>query len=159
MVTINRDYQVTFLAGSSKDAETIYIDRRLPETMTLKDGRVIYTDKYLIIHEKAEQEAERRLGYKYPYAHEFYGTAAERKAVEADGVPWQEYQDFMLGMVKKLRVITGEEPPDLDTEPEHDTHDKKDMDIITEHQKGNRLPMHYSIKSYRDLILKRKKGG
>lgn len=134
-MNINRNYQVSYLAGYSKDGKTIYIDKRLPEYMITKDGKKVFTDKYLAIHEKAERDAEYNLGYKYQYAHEFYGTKQERDAVEKDGcVSWKEYQSYMLGMVKKLKKIDGEEPPDLDDKPEKDTHSYSDDKTIKKHQ-------------------------
>ena len=125
---ISRKYQVSNLAGSSRDGQRVYINSLLPECMTLKDGRVVYTDKYLAMHEMSEKIFMDVFGYKYDYAHEL-ATKMEREAVEADGVPWKEYQEYMLKMVKKLHTITGEEPPDLDLEPEIDTHENKELAV------------------------------
>lgn len=146
--TVNTDYEVCYLAGYSEDGNTIYIDRRLPRFFTLKDGRQIDVYKYLIVHERWEKLAEdgkieitrkqrkdflewvwkfsgkpreENGGYKYPFAHEL-ATGKEREAVEKDGIDWNEYQNYMLQEVKKLKIFS-ESPPDLDTKPEKDTHD------------------------------------
>ena len=129
MPTICRNYQVPYLAGYSKDGQTVYIDCRLPKMLTLKDGRRIETDKYLYVHETTEKMLEDKMGYKYPYAHEM-ATAAERKAVVNDGICWKEYQTYMLAEVKKLHAITDAVPKNLDTKPEHDTQDRVMLETI-----------------------------
>ena len=143
--TINTNYEVSYLAGYSNDGKTIYIDKRLPRYMTLKDGRKYDVYPPLIEHESWERALERGdavispeqgkafqdwldhkhlkkpSGYKYPFAHEL-ATGKEREIVEGDGVAWDEYQNYMLEEVKKLKGFS-EAPPDLDTKPEIDTHD------------------------------------
>jgi hypothetical protein len=143
--TINTNYEVSYLAGYSNDGKTIYIDKRLPRYMTLKDGRKYDVFPPLITHESWERALERgdaglppehkrafqkwldarhlkkANGYCYPFAHEL-ATGKEREIVEGDGVDWDEYQDYMLDEVKKLKDFS-EAPPDLDTKPEEDTHD------------------------------------
>lgn len=148
---INTEYNIPFLAGYSKDGRTIYIDKRLPKWFTLKDGRAINVHKYLIVHERTEKhlledglffdtqmkefqdwfkkEHGRNLdldehadGYKYPYAHQL-ATAKEREAVEDDDIVWDEYQNYMLKMVKKLKAFDGPVPKDLDLSPERHTQD------------------------------------
>lgn len=121
-ITINNSYEVVCLAGYSVEGKTIYIDCRLPRWLILKDGRKIDLYKYLIIHEIGEKIIEDSMGYKYPYAHEFSTGSLERKAVENDKIKWDEYQDFMLKEVQKLKKFS-EAPPDIDTRPEKDTHD------------------------------------
>ena len=118
-VRLNTQYQVSYLAGYSEDGLTIYIDRRLPQYFKLKDGRVIDVYKYLMVHELWEKHLEDTKGYSYSYSHE-KATGKEREAVEKDGIPWKEYQSYMLKMVKKLTKLTGEVPPDLDVKPEKD---------------------------------------
>jgi len=125
---LNRDYEVNYLAGSSKDGDTIYIDKRLPEEMTLKSGKTVGTDEFIAIHEATEYIFERLFSYKYQYAHEL-ATGLEREAVERANIPWKEYQNYMLGMVKKLRKIDAEEPPDLYIKPEVDTKDRAEIDV------------------------------
>jgi len=162
-IQINTDYEIPYLAGYSFDGRTIYIDKRLPQLLKLNDGRIIDVYKYLVIHEKTEKSLEdgilhpkqlkafrdwfkhkynRELdikkhlnGYKYPYAHEL-ATSKEREAVENDGIGWDEYQEYMLKMVKKLIEFSGALPLDLDTKPEKDTLDYLTYNKIKQNQKG-----------------------
>ena len=124
MPDVNRNYEVPFLAGYSKDGKTVYIDKRLPPQFTTKSGKVIDVCKYLVVHEVTEKHLEDTKGYKYQYAHEI-ATGVERKAVEADGIDWDEYENYMLKMVKKLEDFSGPIPPDLDIKPEKDSHSGK----------------------------------
>ena len=121
-ITVNTQYQIPYLAGYSTDGKTIYIDKRLPRFFTTKSGKTIDVYKYLIVHEKTEKHLEDTKNYKYPYAHEL-ATKAERIAVEKDGIVWDDYQNYMLKMVKKLKNFSAPLPIDLDTKPERDTHD------------------------------------
>jgi len=133
---INTNYQVPYLAGYSEDGTTIYFDKRLPQYLTLTNGQEIDVYKYLLVHEKTEKHLEDVKGYKYQYAHE-KATGKEREAVEKDGVSWDEYQSYMLKMVKKLMKLSDNVPPDIDVKPEHDYHDIKMLHEIRRFQKGN----------------------
>lgn len=134
MSNINRQYECPYLAGSSKSGKIVYIDKRLPKKLKLKSGRIINTDKYLNVHERVEK-IKTDAGYSYQYAHEL-ATAAERKAVEADKIPWDEYQNYMLGEVKKLQHLDGPVPKDMDLKPEKDSGDTKMTEKVKELQKA-----------------------
>lgn len=134
---INRDYEVPYLAGYSKDGRFIYIDKRLPKFLTLKNGDVIDVDRYLKIHETEEKFWEDIHGHKYQYAHQL-ATKKERAAVKNDGIDWNEYQSFMEKMIKKLKDISGPIPPDLDLKPERDYHDYKLLHRLQKMQKRPR---------------------
>lgn len=121
-ITIDNTHEVVYLAGYNVQGTVVYIDRRLPRYLTLKDGRKIDLYKYLIIHEVGEKILEDYMKYKYSFAHEYSTGNLERKAVENDKIDWEEYQDFMLKEVQKLKSFS-EAPSDLDTKPEKDTHD------------------------------------
>jgi len=136
-IVINNDYYCPYLAGISLDLETVFIDQRVPRYTVTKNGRLRDNFKYLAKHECREAYAEKFLHYKYPYAHEFYGTASERESVEADGFNWNEYQTFMLDLVKKFKKIPqgGKIPPTLWLKPELDTHDYYDYNKYSAEEK------------------------
>jgi len=121
---VNNSYEIPYLAGYSKDGKTIYIDKRLNPIFELKDGRKMDITKYTVIHECAEKILEDAIDYKYPYAHQ-QATGEERKAVEDDGYPWDEYQRYALSEVRRLKKLDPSErlPIDLDEKPEKDTKD------------------------------------
>jgi hypothetical protein len=134
---LDMSFEVPFLAGYNEKGDKIYIDKRLNPTLILKDGREMLVIKYLAIHESVEKHLEDEKGYKYCHAHQ-EATGVEREAVEADGYPWDEYQDYMRSEIKRLHRIDPKEPvpQDYDTKPEKD--DPKDYGLlktIHEHQK------------------------
>lgn len=139
MSKLDREYECPYLAGYSKDGQTIYIDRRMPRILKLKDGRTMNVDKYLKVHEDTEKHLEDTMDYMYQYAHE-QATGAERRAVEADGYPWDEYEAWMMKEVKRLTDLDGTTPPDIDLKPEHDYHDSKMAAKVEGLQKGLAKP-------------------
>jgi hypothetical protein len=150
--TIDRDYEVPYVGGSSWDGKHVYLDRRLPKSFVLKDGRTMRPDKYLKRHEDVEKHLEDQ-GYSYAYAHEM-ATKAEREDVEADGYPWQEYQDWALGQVKKLRRLNGEVPKDIDTQPDSDSKDYDMLRSIKKHQESRSSALLRRIMTDEKLMLK-----
>jgi hypothetical protein len=86
-------------------------------------GRVINTDRYLILHEEVEKTLIDQLNLHYLHAHQI-ASRAEQAAVRAAGIRWRDYDRFMQANVK----VIGDErlqkvPPDLDLKPYRDEHD------------------------------------
>jgi len=120
--TIDRNHDIPYLAGYSKDGKTIYIDRHMPKSMKY-DGRQIDTDRYLILHEEVEKTLIDQLNLHYLHAHQI-ASRAEQAAVRAAGIRWRDYDRFMQKNVKHI----GDErlskvPADLDLKPYRDEHD------------------------------------
>lgn len=123
-VTLDRTWDIPYLAGYSRDGKTIYIDRHLPKSFKAR-GRRIYVDQYLILHEAVEKSLLDELGLIYQHAHQI-ALRAEEAGVRAAGISWRDYDRFMQKYIKsvgneKLRRI----PPELDIKPYHDEHDTK----------------------------------
>src|SRR5580704_5694769 len=102
---IDRGHDIPYLAGYSLDGKRIYIDR------------------YLLLHEEVEKTLIDQLALHYQHAHQI-ATRAEEAAVRADGVSWRAYDRFMQQYVKQM----GDErltklPADLDLKPYRDEHD------------------------------------
>ena len=119
---LDRTYDIPYLAGYSRDGKTIYIDRHLPESFT-SGGRVILTDRFLILHETLEKSVIDTLGLVYQHAHQL-ALREEEAAVRAFGVSWKEYSEFMDRYIKeaadeRLTRI----PSNLDIKPYRDEHD------------------------------------
>jgi hypothetical protein len=119
---LDRKHDIPYLAGYSKDGQTIYIDRHMPRLFKVR-GRTIETDRFLILHEEVEKTLIDQLGLHYLHAHQI-ATRAEQAAVRAVGVNWRDYDHFMQKYVKRI----GDErltrvPDDLDTKPYRDEHD------------------------------------
>jgi hypothetical protein len=119
---IDRKHDIPYVAGYSRDGKTIYIDRHMPSEMKY-DGRVINTDRYLILHEEVEKTLIDQLNLHYLHAHQI-ASRAEQAAVRAAGIRWSDYDRFMQDNVKHI----GDErltkvPADLDLKPYRDEHD------------------------------------
>jgi hypothetical protein len=118
----DREHDIPYLAGYSRDGKTIYIDRHMPKSFRFR-GRAIETDRFLILHEEVEKTLIDQLDLHYLHAHQI-ATRAEQAAVRAAGVNWRDYDRFMQKYVKKM----GDErltrvPADLDEKPYRDEHD------------------------------------
>jgi hypothetical protein len=129
---IDRNHDVPYLAGYSKDGKTIYIDRHMPRTMKVS-GREVDTDRFLILHEEVEKTLIDQLNLHYLHAHQI-AARAEEAAVRAAGLRWRDYDRFMQKYVKKI----GDErlskiPADLDLKPYRDEHD---FDLLKRMQEG-----------------------
>jgi hypothetical protein len=119
---LDREHDIPYLAGYSKDGKTIYIDRHMPRSMKFR-GREIDTDRFLILHEEVEKTLIDQLNLHYLHAHQI-AARAEEAAVRASGVLWRDYDRFMQRYVKtigdeRLRRV----PADLDLKPYRDEHD------------------------------------
>jgi hypothetical protein len=119
---LDRDHDIPYLAGYSNDGTIIYIDRHMPTAFNYK-GRMIETDRFLILHEEVEKTMIDQLNLHYLHAHQI-ATRVERDAVVACGIEWEFYDGFMQDNVKHI----GDErltkvPADLDLKPYRDEHD------------------------------------
>jgi hypothetical protein len=136
--TIDRDHDIPYLAGYSRDGKTIFIDRHLPTTFLYK-GRNIAVDRYLLLHEEVEKTLIDQLHLHYQHAHQI-ATRAEEAAVRADGISWRAYDRFMQQYVKQM----GDErltklPRSLDLKPYRDEHD---YDLMRRMQAATQNPAH-----------------
>lgn len=121
-VQLNREYDLPYLAGYSRDGHTIYIDKHLPQTVTLQlDGqsKKISPDIFLACHERLEKALIDALGYGYAPAHKA-ATAWEKRHVLMMIGPgwWGPYEKVMDRYIKadeheKLLNV----PSDLDMTP------------------------------------------
>jgi hypothetical protein len=132
---LDRNHDIPYLAGYSRDGKIIYIDRHMPKSFRYQ-GRDINTDRYLILHEEVEKTLIDQLNLHYLHAHQI-ASRAEQAAVRAAGINWRDYDRFMQENVK----LIGDErltkvPADLDLKPYRDEHDwdlvKRMLDCIAE---------------------------
>src|SRR5579871_4426498 len=119
---INREYDVPYIAGYSRDGRTVYIDRHLPFAFVWL-MRPVKVEPFLLTHEIVEKALLEALRLHYLHAHQI-ALRAERDAVKAAGVSWWAYQRFM----KKYEKPISEEaiqhvPGELDLTPYRDEKD------------------------------------
>src|SRR5947208_1296659 len=97
---LDRNHDIPYLAGYSRDGKTIYIDRHMPPSLRYR-GRDIDTDRFLILHEEVEKTLIDQLNLHYLHAHQI-ATRAEQAAVRAAGIEWRDYDRFMQKYVKEI---------------------------------------------------------
>jgi hypothetical protein len=119
---LDRDHDIPYVAGYSKDGSTIYIDRHMPKSFALGHKR-IRTDRFLVIHEMIEKALLDQLGLHYLHAHQV-ALRTEQAAVRAAGVSWRAYDRFTKANEKKIEPerLT-RVPRDLDLTPYRDCED------------------------------------
>jgi hypothetical protein len=138
-ITVNRDFDIPYLAGYSKDGKTIYIDRHLPPTMPFyhamnntasPTNSTIHVDPFLVVHESVEKALIDELNIHYQMAHEI-ALNAEHAAVLSMGLSWAAYDAFMQKYIKRAaseKLI--KVPKDLDLKPYVDEHDNRILNKI-----------------------------
>jgi hypothetical protein len=120
--TVDRGFDIPYIAGYSRDGETVFIDRHMPRGFSF-EGRRIETDKFLILHEAVEKTLLDQLHLHYLHAHQI-ALRTEQAAVRAAGVGWREYDRFTKAHEKTI----GDErltkvPRSLDLTPYRDEDD------------------------------------
>jgi hypothetical protein len=123
-VNIDCKHDVPFVAGMSKDGETLYVDKEAyPEIE--KAGYL----RALIVHEMVEHCLMSDCGMKYQEAHAI-ATGAEESCLRADKIDQTKYNTFYDKIIRKVaaRGAYKNVPDDLDTEPYVDSGDEKDIE-------------------------------
>jgi len=117
---IDRRYRVPYLAGSSSDGRTVYIDAQTPNVLPKSK---IEPDRFYAAHEMTEWWLMTRLGMQYfpaagPSAHRL-AHGVERYFMMLDGISderIEEYEAESLALVnidEKLKLPPEAYPPDL----------------------------------------------
>jgi hypothetical protein len=136
---VNRQYDIPYLAGYSKDGKTIYIDRHLPEFLIYQHKKYPIL-QYLVLHETEEKALEDSTGLSYQLCHQL-ALRGEKAAVESETfggrIPWDAYNAFCDKWVK----LAGDEkltkvPSDLDIKPYESEKDIEAIKKIQEIQRG-----------------------
>lgn len=125
-VTVNRDYDIPYLAGYNQNSKEIYIDRHMPSEY--KRGSETYNiDKFLVVHETVEKSLLFTYKLKYQHAHQI-ALRAEKATVLARGWSWEEYDTFCQKYIKSIgSEKINKVPEDLDLNPYED---EKDFELI-----------------------------
>lgn len=125
-VKVNTDYDIPYLAGYSVDGKTVYIDRDVPECITI-ENRLLSTYRFLILHEAVEKALIDQLQLRYQDAHQI-ALRIEKAAIEANGISWRAYDNYMQHLISSTanKFITSV-PIDLDLKPYYD---EGDVEII-----------------------------
>src|ERR1700739_218601 len=148
---LDRKHDIPYLAGYSRDGKIIYIDRHMPPSFKFR-GRVIETDRFLVLHEEVEKTLIDRLGLHYLHAHQI-ATRAEEAGVRAAGVQWRAYDRFMQKYVKHI----GDErltkvPADLDLKPYRDEHDDDLLGRMLKSVRAGKCPKGIHVRDLAEAI-------
>ncbi|MBZ9848040.1 hypothetical protein LB565_08580 [Mesorhizobium sp. CA14] len=119
---VSHEFDIPYIAGYSRNAMTIYIDRHLPRTIRWR-GKDVRLEPFLVCHEIVEKTLLDNLRLHYLHAHQI-ASRIERDAVKAAGLTWRHYQGVNKGHEKaideeQLRGVPGE----LDLTPYKDLKD------------------------------------
>jgi hypothetical protein len=100
--SVNRDYDVPYIAGYSVDGKTIFIDRHLPRTFRwlLTTVRV---EQFLLTHEIVEKALLDELRLHYLHAHQI-AVRAERDAVK-DNCAFRNCEPAQKPSIGKGRIM------------------------------------------------------
>jgi hypothetical protein len=131
----DNNFDIPYIAGYSKDGNTLFFDRHLPEILTLElDGnkREINPREFLRLHETLEKAIIDALGWSYFPAHAA-ATAYERRGILQKLGPqwWMPYEHTMDGYAKadeheKIKKV----PKNLDMTPYHDADDNRLLKVM-----------------------------
>jgi hypothetical protein len=122
---------VHLAGGVSQDGNRIYIDKRMPKTVTV-DGVPIDVHEAVALHERVEWPLMKEMGAKYHDAHDA-ATAAENNFIRQKyGVDPLKYQAALRDAIKKAgienRHPNADIPSDLDSQPNVDLGDTKPLE-------------------------------
>lgn len=112
---INRQFRVPYLAGSSIDGGTVYVDAQTPERFPKS---AVEPDEYYAAHEMTEWWLMTRLGWPYLRAHHL-AHGVERYRMKIDGIGderIEQYEAESLALVnidEHLKLPPEAFPPDL----------------------------------------------
>ena len=130
---INRSFDIPYVAGYSKDAKTIYIDKDLPQHFKYK-GKKIAIAPFLVVHEAVEKALIDVAGLSYQDAHAI-ATHVEITSVFAAGIDPKAYQKFYSRYIKSETTHVVKTPKNLDLTPYRDEEDKNALKLIERAQK------------------------
>jgi hypothetical protein len=119
---IDRQHDIPYIAGYSRDGKTIFIDRHLPRSFQFK-GKRIHVERFIVLHELVEKSLLDEMRLHYLHAHQI-ALRTEQAAVRAAGVTWRAYNAFTKANEKKIsdeRLL--KVPRSLDLTPYRDEDD------------------------------------
>lgn len=124
---IDQAHDIPYVAGYSKDGKTLYLDRELPDTISI-DGKDVDIAQFIILHEEVEKALEDEVQLAYLHAHQI-ALRVELAAVQANGIDWRAYNAVTLKLCTKIgaRHEYPDCPKDLDLTPYKDEKDKKTL--------------------------------
>lgn len=124
---IDQTHDIPYVAGYSRDGKTLYLDRELPDTITIGDKRVNIA-QFIILHEEIEKALEDEVQLAYLHAHQI-ALRGELAAVAANGIDWRAYNVATLKLCAKIgtRREYPNCPKDLDLTPYKDEKDKQTL--------------------------------
>ena len=130
---IDRSKHVPYCAGTNKADTKVYIDKDLPTKLKV-GNKIINPIPYIALHEETEKPLMDK-GMSYDAAH-LQATKAERKAVESNGINWDQYQNALKPYIRKdEHEGNKDEPKDLETKPYIDSHQRY---LLSKTLKGGR---------------------
>ncbi len=137
---VNKEHTVRWLTVMSRDGETMYKDRSLPDTIE-NNGKQLETSMPLLHHERAEYEwmqttvaefvdehghepDDEQRKQIYLDAHKKAGNVSERKWIEDNDYDWLSWEAWCRGEESRIENEKDDNPPpDPDVKPFDHSHD------------------------------------
>ena len=117
---INKDYDIPYVGGYSRDGKIIYIDKNLPETFITSTGEEHSLHYFLTIHEITEVGLMQTDEYSFNEAHKI-AVEIEVASLFKNNVPVDEYYGHIFkytqAAISKYKSGMSTLPIDLDMRP------------------------------------------
>lgn len=131
---VDRTYDIPYLAGYSKSAKTVYVDRHLPISIKI-NGSMVHILSFLIEHERTEKAAIDTMGWDYEQAHKV-ATYVEHMSLKRKGISPGAYERALDPYIKvdeheRIQRV----PADLDLKPYLDSRDERLISHMKAHMK------------------------
>jgi hypothetical protein len=134
---VNRDYDIPYIAGYSRDGSTVFIDRHLPRSFRWL-AKTVRVEPFLLTQEIVEKALLDELRLHYLHAHQI-ALRAERDAVKAAGVSWWAYQRFMKQHERPIEEeVLLRVPAALDLTPYRDEKDYALLERLVRKERSRR---------------------
>ena len=128
---VNKEYDIKYTGGYSKDGKVIYLDRDLPEKISVEGKEVNLVQSIGLHHELVEKWLIDD-AYDYPYAH-LIATGVEKDYIESLGIKWESYDSELAKVIRQIySKKLKKSPRNLDLSPYIATNDQQALKEIRE---------------------------
>jgi hypothetical protein len=134
---VNRDYDIPYIVGYSRDGSAVFIDRHLPRSFRWL-AKTVRVEPFCLPRKSLRKRLLDELRLHYLHAHQI-ALRAERDAVKAAGVSWWAYQRFMKQHARPIEEeVLLRVPAALDLTPYRDEKDYGLLERLVRKERSRR---------------------
>ena len=159
-VKIDHTHDGPWVSCMSKDGETMYVNRNLPETVEI-NGKIVDVVEDLVHHEVPEldeirtriEKFEEEHGRKpkteekkqiYLQSHNAAGTPSERQYCKEQGIDWDALCAWFRGQESRIEKLTPRNPPkDADVKPIPHHHGDLEVTMDSKQEPEHKVEIEY----------------